>query len=569
MDRLTQNIENHFNLFASNKPWIDIKYNKRIIRRNQFRNNESLSQGLLANRRCDVYVPGGVLRAAGFTVADQTCKGDETIELINMMSSMQEESKNWILPLDSCCLSPSGSLNISISRRQTFEKVLKMVQDEGDRYGYKTLSMNQDVLLHCAVGPTNQESDMTLTQLRALLLRDHMEIMLKSVKLPVHNAGQPNIPIWISEVFLISRHEKLPTVEHCTKKLQTSLEESEFRVPTESMTEENRLQASNACNVLLNVSGYVEEQRTIGKNYSKNIKTISVNETGTESVNLLEELSMIEFVLDSLKKTVDIFVLHITSHDREYKQQCLDILQRICSQHKCQHVHLVHGHVQVESSMPPGHMQISAHEFFKVRSKQMRKASEMKHGETIQGEMWDARIARLTSAALKFELLGTSPHNNIKLNLGEEAESRDGVFVMYNYARLSTLFNKLEQRVHAQYYPPLPDIKDIDFSFLKEEAEWYILFQYILPFPDIVAELLQPIFNSIGPRIQLQTHKICAFLMNLSKDLSTYYSRTHVLGEPRQHLLPVMFARLHLLKAVQRVMLNSLSLLNIQPLQQM
>ncbi len=70
-------------------------------------------------------------------------------------------------------------------------------------------------------------------------------------------------------------------------------------------------------------------------------------------------------------------------------------------------------------------------------------------------------------------------------------------------------------------------------------------------------------------KANIATHKVAPFLLELARDLSSYYSRVHVLVEPKPQLLPTMHARLVLLKAVQQVMHNALSLLGLTPLAQL
>ncbi|XP_033103074.1 DALR anticodon-binding domain-containing protein 3-like isoform X2 [Anneissia japonica] len=545
MNILMKNVQNCFMLSSPNKSWVQKHCNKSFVRRNQSRNNHL---GQDSTTKCDIYIPYGVLRAAGFDLDiglglpasqhDSDLKiapsndreYQANIQLRSMMSNIQEESQKWVLPVSSCYISASGSLNISICRQHAFKKVLQNVKDEGSCYGCKNFNGIQEVVLNYAAGVCHDDaSALTLTQLRALLICNHLEVMLKSLRRSVHRVKQPTAKetSWIDTAFSFSiPEENKQNLEKFDKRLKDSLAE--------------------------------------------------INEMGTE-LTLLQELSMIESVVDSLKPADDIVVLHVTSHDKEYKQQCLDILFRIGSQHanRCQHLHLVHGQVHTENMGPPGSkMQMTAEKFYNLRKLQMRKASEVKHGDTVKGKLWDARINNLTSASVKFELLGTSHQQTIKLDLGqqvdgERSQSKDGVFVMYNYARLSTLFKKFEERVNQGFYPSLPNISEVDFNLLREEEEWHLFFQYILPYPDIITEVLEPVFHSVGPRIQLQTHKVCGFLVNLSRDLSAYYSRTHVLSEARAHLLPVMFARLHLLKAIKQIMDNSLKLIDIEPLQEM
>ncbi|ELU00657.1 hypothetical protein CAPTEDRAFT_128140, partial [Capitella teleta] len=141
--------------------------------------------------------------------------------------------------------------------------------------------------------------------------------------------------------------------------------------------------------------------------------------------------------------------------------------------------------------------------------------------------------------------------------------NKGGVFVMYNCARLSTLFSNFEKAVEEGVYPALPPVSEIDFSTLKEEDEWGLVFNYVLIYPDLIENCV--LLN----RGQAHCHKVCQFLQDFCRDLSSYYCRTHVLGESRPHLYPLMFARLYLLKSVFRVLSNGLALLGLQPMHQL
>ena len=44
------------------------------------------------------------------------------------------------------------------------------------------------------------------------------------------------------------------------------------------------------------------------------------------------------------------------------------------------------------------------------------------------------------------------------------------MFVMYNYARLATLFASFDQAVANGTYPPLPPVDSLDFGCLREEV---------------------------------------------------------------------------------------------------
>ena len=58
-------------------------------------------------------------------------------------------------------------------------------------------------------------------------------------------------------------------------------------------------------------------------------------------------------------------------------------------------------------------------------------------------------------------------------------------------------------------YPSLPSISSIDFSMLREDQEWGLAFNYILQYPSILQDVRHEIMSNTGPKVNLQTHKVC------------------------------------------------------------
>lgn len=87
---------------------------------------------------------------------------------------------------------------------------------------------------------------------------------------------------------------------------------------------------------------------------------------------------------------------------------------------------------------------------------------------------------------------------------------------------------------------------------------------YILRWPEIVEEAATAILSGSG---KFKTSTVARFLHSLSHRFSEYYSRYHVLvHEPLPHLLPEMYARLHLLRALHTVMKICFNMLGIESL---
>lgn len=264
--------------------------------------------------------------------------------------------------------------------------------------------------------------------------------------------------------------------------------------------------------------------------------------------------------------------VHVTSYEREFNQHIVATAWKILEPtvDSIKQVHVVCGPV---SSRRGAKLLEYAQDFFDLRYEQMKNAFTMKYGTNIQEDGWKHRVRSLTKAAVVFEMLSTVCRQEVKIcrasdvSSDEHLDYKGGVFVMYNFARLSTLFLHFEEAVAKGTYPALVEFDSVDFSLLQQEEEWGLLFNYVLLYPDIlkgtVEDSAESTFHSI------HTHKICQFLLSLSSSLSIYYSKTHILCEPRPHLMPLMFARLYLMKGIQKIILNCFGLLGIEPCPQL
>ncbi|XP_023326869.1 DALR anticodon-binding domain-containing protein 3-like isoform X1 [Eurytemora carolleeae] len=112
-------------------------------------------------------------------------------------------------------------------------------------------------------------------------------------------------------------------------------------------------------------------------------------------------------------------------------------------------------------------------------------------------------------------------------------------------------------RVEQGIYPPLLPV--FNYTLLKEEEEWEICFVYLLPYPDLLEEVVQ----------QHTVHRIPLHLIGLSKCLSRYYSRVKVLKDPLPQLIPIIHSRIQFLQEIQKVFQSSLYILGLQHLDKM
>ncbi|XP_032828454.2 DALR anticodon-binding domain-containing protein 3 isoform X1 [Petromyzon marinus] len=265
-------------------------------------------------------------------------------------------------------------------------------------------------------------------------------------------------------------------------------------------------------------------------------------------------------------------LLHIVCCEEEFNQQKVHLLLQLVGQSDAVKMqrHVVVGSVKTGE----GTSQVDALDYLRLRRAQMKEASVMKYGNSVQGPEWEEIIDVMTAATVKFELLSSAHRSTLPLELGEGAERasaargrRSGTFVMYNSARLSTLFQNYRTAVKRGMYPKFPEVSSLDFSLLNEEEEWRLLYNYIVPFGELLSRSshLEP---ARGIHATAHTDVLYKFLVELSMDFSSYYNRVRVLSEPVPHLSGIMFARLRLLERLQEVMHAAMSALGLPPLKQ-
>lgn len=107
--------------------------------------------------------------------------------------------------------------------------------------------------------------------------------------------------------------------------------------------------------------------------------------------------------------------------------------------------------------------------------------------------------------------------------------TKSGTFVMYNCARLATLFEGYKHGMEQGLYPTFPLVSSLDFSLLHDEGEWLLLFNSVLPFLDLLSQTVS-LASTPGLHIPVRTEMVCKFLVQLSMDFSSYYNRVHILG---------------------------------------
>ena len=169
-----------------------------------------------------------------------------------------------------------------------------------------------------------------------------------------------------------------------------------------------------------------------------------------------------------------------------------------------------------------------------------------------------SKVKEICENTTKFELLSLPASHVVRLVTCDKVGTHYSMFLLYNYARITQILNKFQHLTAIGVYGHLPEVNNIDFTLLELPTEWSLFVKYVLMFPDLLKEhstTLQP--NSIS--------NICRFLISLSQDFSTYYSKTKILVQSGAHLYPKVYARIHLVTSLRRVMDVCFRVLEIKP----
>lgn len=207
-----------------------------------------------------------------------------------------------------------------------------------------------------------------------------------------------------------------------------------------------------------------------------------------------------------------------------------------------------------------------AMDYVKKRSIDMQLLAQHKYGVRVQNEKaFIDLIERLGHAASIVDLMEVKHTSPVGLvTIDGQSSSKGAAFILYNSARMETLFRTFHERVATRTYPELPNINEIDFDLLKEEEEWLLLLNFVIDFPNLIKNSIENIATG-----KVYLHNICNFLTHLASAFSVYYRRVRILTENREKLLPTMQARLTLIKCLRLVLNKTLKLLDIDPVMQM
>lgn len=96
------------------------------------------------------------------------------------------------------------------------------------------------------------------------------------------------------------------------------------------------------------------------------------------------------------------------------------------------------------------------------------------------------------------------------------------------------------------------------------QLDWQLIYGYLLTFPELVESTLVQLDQGL-----CAVHLLVRYIVDLASLFSRYYRNKQILVQQRSNLMPVLYARIYLVKAVREVLNAALALLGIQPVDYM
>ena len=156
-------------------------------------------------------------------------------------------------------------------------------------------------------------------------------------------------------------------------------------------------------------------------------------------------------------------------------------------------------------------------------------------------------VRLIALSSLKLDLLRKNHKMTVSLHQEEKDQRCDqkaGSFLQYNCARICSLLKQFDDMVEDGTYPEVP-VGGVDASVLTDNQEWELVFKYLCSHPEMLALAYGHPEN---------VSRLVQWLISFSLEFSSYYNRTHILTDPREHLYPKMFARIQLLKSLRNLL---------------
>ncbi len=250
--------------------------------------------------------------------------------------------------------------------------------------------------------------------------------------------------------------------------------------------------------------------------------------------------------LEKAKEKFDISIYVVGSEQKLYLKQLFTIFRLLGYEWAERLVHLSYGMV----FLPEGKMKsregkvVDADDLMDEMSELAKREITMRHRE-LKEPLLLRRAEAIGIGALKFYLLKVDPEKDIYYNPEESIsfEGETGPYLQYTHARMSSILRNAK----IKSFPG-------EYSLLDEPEEKELLW-ILSEFPSAARQAGDT----------LKPHILAHYLLRLAQEFNEYYHKHHVLSAEKG----LREQRLALVAASRKVLARGLSLLGIEPLDEM
>ena len=180
----------------------------------------------------------------------------------------------------------------------------------------------------------------------------------------------------------------------------------------------------------------------------------------------------------------------------------------------------------------------------------------------------EGRVKCLVDTCLKCSMLSQSHNTPGRLQI-DMASMKNYIFIQYNLARLNNIFRRYEEEYLKKTEVGGCSDVETDLGELGS-SEWKLIFEFLLPFDDLFLPSEVTGLQNKSHWKNLDVYKLIQFMLRASKEFSYYYRNTRVLLDSRQeHTLPLVHARVVILRLFHKMLTLCLNFLNIEPVDRM
>lgn len=162
-------------------------------------------------------------------------------------------------------------------------------------------------------------------------------------------------------------------------------------------------------------------------------------------------------------------------------------------------------------------------------------------------------VLKLFQTCIQFMLLSKKPSDRLTI---DQSLIRSYLFVQYNVSRLNALIDEFDSHHSGD-----GGGQAADHSLLTSDLEWDLVFKHVQQFAAVEAHVAEDPFHSLSD--------VISFLLSLSGDVSKFYSKTRVLVKDMEHTMPLIAARISLIRIIRSIFIKCLTMLSVQPVDRM